>query len=834
MATKIHVGFRDGKLTSGKCEADKGKCPYGNHFPSQSEADKYQEHVSEILHSPKYRDLAAGFEAMGEGGNAMTTEQALANGFPPEIAKLIGGEPTDPKYARENVGVEAVEEPVAETMKMEEVNVSPTVDSEKLEAEQPPVAEVEAEDSAVDAKADSPKPRVVAQGEAISHDVPPEPGSIDLNTPEGVERFHQILDSYRVSDSDEFKKLSPYLRDAIYGSDDPKAQRYKIERELENYARAVNSVRGGSMQQIKAGSPRRLQDVAVEMVTADNVASKYYEKKGLEPPTAGAFRPIANYGEIGNEINDLIAQDALIRGISGKKNRSDSIAANKAINPAVVFEDGVAGEADWNRELGKTLIPYSASTEMGYDPDIEMNKFRRYRFVNEYSDMLAKDRNLKKRANISMDGLTVAEIEEKISSPRYEFNSKKPVYSGAEWYSSQEGMAEAYYDEAARRTAAKLKPGSYVMLNNYDAEVYQIGEDGALLTPEGKVWGHVDFETGAMHDAYGRNIYDMHDGARLYGDADELMRYAALDDRTDGLDTSADPGYRSKYEDDPKLSKKFERAVKYLKTIEDLENEAAVRQQEFATASRSYSPSELYDIATVKFGMPHFDKELAQDKSKEALIKKEVMVQDYLREQFMEHGARNNFRNGTIVKSNRRGLSALAPKKSLEEVLGNNIPVATKASIINAAKRKRNRETTQGDQFAGAFERKANEVNPTSKRRRSWGEEPLPPAYARTGDLLYNPVEKTDDKHETYVVVDRERGLMAPVATLTAQHRTKPRYSKQAGLDPNYGLVPEKHLALTSEYAIQDVLNRYEMGDPSLKVERMSLEEDNDRALMLW
>lgn len=200
----------------------------------------------------------------------------------------------------------------------------------------------------------------------------------------------------------------------------------------------------------------------------------------------------------------------------------------------------------------------------------------------------------------------------------------------------------------------------------------------------------------------------------------------------------------------------------------------------------------------------------------------------------MEHGARNNFRNGTIVKSNRRGLSALAPKKSLEEVLGNNIPVATKASIINAAKRKRNRETTQGDQFAGAFERKANEVNPTSKRRRSWGEEPLPPAYARTGDLLYNPVEKTDDKHETYVVVDRERELMAPVATLTAQHRTKPRYSKQAGLDPNYGLVPEKHLALTSEYAIQDVLNRYEMGDPSLKVERMPLEEDNDRALMLW
>ena len=49
MATKIHVGFRDGKLTSGKCEADKGKCPYGNHFASQSESDAYKEHVAGIF-----------------------------------------------------------------------------------------------------------------------------------------------------------------------------------------------------------------------------------------------------------------------------------------------------------------------------------------------------------------------------------------------------------------------------------------------------------------------------------------------------------------------------------------------------------------------------------------------------------------------------------------------------------------------------------------------------------------------------------------------------------------------------------------------------------------
>ena len=70
---------------------------------------------------------------MGEGGNAMTTEQALANGFPPEIAKLIGGEPTDPKYARENVGVEAVEEPVVEPVQVEAEDTQPVVGSEKVE-----------------------------------------------------------------------------------------------------------------------------------------------------------------------------------------------------------------------------------------------------------------------------------------------------------------------------------------------------------------------------------------------------------------------------------------------------------------------------------------------------------------------------------------------------------------------------------------------------------------------------------------------------------------------------------------------------------------------------
>lgn len=75
---------------------------------------------------------------------------------------------------------------------------------------------------------------------------------------------------------------------------------------------------------------------------------------------------------------------------------------------------------------------------------------------------------------------------------------------------------------------------------------------------------------------------------------------------------------------------------------------------------------------------------------------------------------------------------------------------------------------------------------------------------------------------------------MVELNTRTPQHRTRRQYANQMEVNPNVGLVPEKHLALTSEYAIQDALKRYELGDPSLKVNFMPLEDDNDMLLKLW
>ena len=52
MENKTHVGFnKKGELTSGKCDAKKGRCPYGNHFSDPSDAHDYLERTSSLVNS---------------------------------------------------------------------------------------------------------------------------------------------------------------------------------------------------------------------------------------------------------------------------------------------------------------------------------------------------------------------------------------------------------------------------------------------------------------------------------------------------------------------------------------------------------------------------------------------------------------------------------------------------------------------------------------------------------------------------------------------------------------------------------------------------------------
>lgn len=693
--------------------------------------------------------------------------------------------------------------------------------------EEPKVASVDAS---------NPKAKLLEEiGKAgIDHDhYPAVP--IDLDTDEGYELFRKVLDSYRLSDGESFEKMSPYLRDVIYEGNDPTGDRDRMKKELHKYAGAVNALRTGNLEKLSERDKLRrdmFNDVMLSCIETGYRGDVAYRERGISTPGTSVFRSLANYGEFGNEINDLIVQDALLRRMKGE-NKAYRRQADEAIDGKLVHNDGVTGDADWNRVIGPYGIPQSAPTVMGYDPDIEMNKFRHRMFINKYADMLAKDAGAKKSANATAKGLYVDEIKANIEAygtlPK---SADTPITEKPFAYRDDSFVVDEYYKEAGARVAEKLKPGAYVMLGGHDAEVYQIDDEGALITPEGQTWGYVDTESGKVYNAHGRNVTRDGGGVTVYADENELISHAALDDRPGLADDeiiSSDPGYRSRYEDDPKYAKKYERALEYLKREEKALTHASAIRQEYSTAISGKGTGELYKVATSRFGMPAFDKELADDNTPEGQFKKEIMVQDFLEKQFTEGKARYNPKTGSIVKANRKPLSDYSPKKPLVELLGKTTPVATKMSIINAARRSRNRVTTQGDEFAGAFEPKLTENNPSAHRRRVWDNKRVAPKYARTGDLLFNSVDKEKDKHPAFVVVDREKGRMVPINTDTYQHRN----TKSSG-DSKGMLVPEKHQALTSDYTVTDILNRYKMGDTSLEVLDMPYEDNNDYDLILW
>ena len=123
MENKTHVGFnKKGALTSGKCDASERACPYGNHFADPNEAHTYLEEVSEALQSLP-PELVEGYKTHAEvmGDSKIPFDEAVEMGFPEDIAHLIAGEPTEPKYARENVGKDIEPaEPVADVSEVKE------------------------------------------------------------------------------------------------------------------------------------------------------------------------------------------------------------------------------------------------------------------------------------------------------------------------------------------------------------------------------------------------------------------------------------------------------------------------------------------------------------------------------------------------------------------------------------------------------------------------------------------------------------------------------------------------------------------------------------------
>ena len=823
MATKIHVGFRDGKLTSGKCEADKGKCPYGNHFPSQSEADKYQEHVSEILHSPKYRDLAAGFEAMGEGGNAMTTEQALANGFPPEIAQLIGGEPTDPKYARENVGKELEDDSLKELREALSGNLGDGTDDD--DDYEPPASMSEAIDEFM-AKQEAPL-REALGGD--THSLPHRsiPEGIDLETEEGAAKFMEVLSSYKMSARDDFKELPPALdrHGYSYSYGDRNGDYYKsLEEGYQNFSVALTAMRTGQTDQLNVEELAVASDYEDEFKRLNKAADAAYQDVAGERDTR-AWRSITDYGEEGNQVNDAIMQNMMIQYAEDSNPYFRKEAYNH-INADVIHNDDIDSSEAWERYMGD--VSPDELSKLGLKPDVELNKLRHQLYAEKYGDALKDASEAKHEAARKSGPAKLEDIKSSIKANTSSLDQLKNSPISKNFYLHDASPAvKAYHKEAGAKLKAKVKPGAYVMLNDQDALVYKIGEDGSLRAPNGALWGHVNLKTGAMHDLDGTNLL-YSGGARVYSNEDELYQYAALDNggHFRAGRSSADPGIVSTYEGTGTYGEMFNNVTSYLKEHESALTEQSRRNRELADGMDSMDAGKLYDVARKKFGMPAISKSSdALKAGNEDKLKREV--RKYLKGQIDSGRVEFDATSKEFKASRREPVKQYNEAEDMKRILSGHPDISpeTRVSIMNSARRKRDMITAQADQFAGAFEPRITEYNPVASRRVNWNSESVKVADAEKGNLIISNTPNNDGTRDTYVVVDDKKGLMVQIReNLTPMDRLS---------DPD-GSRASAFQATTSEYAIQNVLRRYEMEDQTLNVQPISDKNRYGDKLHVW
>lgn len=337
----------------------------------------------------------------------------------------------------------------------------------------------------------------------------------------------------------------------------------------------------------------------------------------------------------------------------------------------------------------------------------------------------------------------------------------------------------------------------------------------------------MNLKTGAMHDLDGTNL--LHSGgARVYSNEDELYQYAALDNggHFRAGRSSADPGIVSTYEGTGTYGEVFNNVTNYLKERESALTEQSRRNRELADGVDSMDAGKLYDVARKQFGMPAINKSSdALKTGNEGKLKREV--RKYLKGQIDSGKVEFDATSKEFKASRREPVKQYNEAEDMKRILSGHPDISpeTRVSIMNSARRKRDMITAQADQFAGAFEPRITEYNPVASRRVNWNSESVKVADAEKGNLIISNTPNNDGTRDTYVVVDDKKGLMVQIReNLTPMDRLS---------DPD-GSRASAFQATTSEYAIQNVLRRYEMEDQTLNVQPISDKNRYGDKLHVW
>lgn len=795
MENKTHVGFnKKGELTSGKCDAKKGRCPYGNHFSDPSDAHDYLERTSSLVNSlsPELKGYIDE-QAKQEGGfSKIPLEVAEAKGFPEEVAKLLAGEPTDPKYARDYV------------------------EAEVAKGEPAPLI-VESESEFQEGSTKAPK--------------------LDLDNPDDVRKMYTILRGYKVSAPEDFDSPPPYILEDIKtleGEGDVKKDNF-VE-EYRRFGKTLAKMRLGLTDEISSDDAERVVELTARARYFKEVMRQASAEQGIpvkKTDDDDKWKFVTDYGEDGHELEDRLIQDRLAE-MSNGDTYSEFLEARKAINGKLIHREAVRERSE--RLAAALRAKYGVPPEDPHKPnydelikaigkmedgdeklqaqlELTMATEKHSRAVRMYLSEL-QDTKFRKEAALREQ----AKLKNQPPTPKAPQSTGTPKWEPSSVSKDKRVISEEYYQSAVKRTREKLMPGAFVMLNGQDAEVYRLDEDGNLRTTSGGVWGRVDYKTGVIIGQDGHEVFTT-SGARVYENEAELMQYAALDDspHDEAGKDSADPGRFSKYEQEPKYKRPFKRVLNFFRRKERAARERAARNREKSLLAGHPTPDAMYKLAVERFEMPPIAK--LKGKLDEPGMR---TLHNYLDKKIDEGSIRYSSKRQTIVPAKRPNVESFAPTGSPYDTIDGSLPIEVKVSLVNAARRQRDMVTSQADRFAGMFEEKISESNPSAHRRRNWGNaKKMSLREAENGNLLYSKKAKPDGTRDVYVVVDREKGSIAAIRNNKIPVDRLDTTPTSTGIN-----------ALASEYTIENIEHRHQVEDSSLNVQNVSFEDNDD--LELW
>ena len=766
---KTHYGYKDGQFKQGKCEVTTGTCPYGNHSEDPNKINDLREYVAKTLNENPNYQVAYEMVARMHGEKNVTAAALVKQGIPAKLAKAWANEPVSAEYERDYVEG-SVEE-------------SSEADGASVES---PVESLEAQENAVSGLDDVPTFSTVAPGEGRSvYEQPATVRGYDgwkhwLNGSNRIARFQRAAE--KLAHPEQYGELT---------SDDKKT--------LEEPYKELDYIQQQAMADFAVNNIKEPLPVHLRVDTFDEMK---------------------NFGEPGNEINDKIIAGVIRDELDGITAEDREFARGEIDSIALLSNEHprLSTEAFYDVPLQNTL-------DAGKDPNTEQKKLNLATHISYIAGLRADALKAKAIRFTDDEDATVADIAERAKK----FKEKRKILSMFSAPEVGEGSrnvsAELYDNKVAAHWKRNMRPGAYIMLGNMDTEVYTLQEDGGIVSSDGKLVGYANYETGELHGRGGEPIHATSGMPRLFKNDEQLLKHAVADgehkERT-VANNSADPGFYSRHElsKSPRVQSKLADIRNFFEEKDEDYEDVARRKESISNALANEKPAKIYEALRSK-GLEKIDAlEPGSKATSEEKNQAEHRVRDFVRKSITD-GDLEYTGNGSFISGSGLSISDLENVRTLDydQIFDENDSVATRASMVAAVRRNRNFKSSFTTAIADSSKRPGR-YSPVAHRRRHWNpaESPAPATQARTGELVINPKPWYNEAHETYVVVDADQGLMAPVDQ-------KYISGWQTGTDPIDSPV--------SEETVQALIDRYNAGERRLAV---PIRDTNDEGepLQVW